>query len=60
MTPAQIRRATACPDCAADVESYEVGPGVYQVAVYHHECCPWWSAFKRRGGFGVRFGTESP
>jgi hypothetical protein len=35
LTQAQIRRVTACPDCNADMDSAEVGPGVYQVAVFH-------------------------
>lgn len=54
-TQAQIRRVTACPDCNADVDSAEVGPGVYQVAVFHDDTCPWLAAFERAGGYGVRF-----
>jgi hypothetical protein len=60
MTKAQIRRVTACPDCNADVDSIEVGPGVHQVFVYHDETCPWFAAFQRTGGYGVRFGCRRP
>lgn len=58
LTKAEIRRVAACPDCAADVDGIEVEPGVYQVAVFHDDTCPWFTAFQRDGGFGLRFGTE--
>ena len=57
MTAAQIRLVTACPDCGSDVEPIEVAPGVHQVFVFHDECCPWFAAFEKAGGYGIRFGT---
>ena len=48
-------RALACPDCDAAVTATEVAPRVYQVIVRHDECCPWFAAFQRNGGLGVRF-----
>jgi hypothetical protein len=49
LTPAQIRRIAACPDCAATVDGFEVEPGHYQVAVFHDSTCPW---------YAVRFGRR--
>jgi hypothetical protein len=43
------------PRLQRDVDSAEVGPGVYQVAVFHDDTCPWLAAFERAGGYGVRF-----
>jgi hypothetical protein len=60
LTQSQIRRAIACPDCAADVDSVEIEPGAYQVFVYHDLTCPWLSSFEHGGGFGVHFGREPP
>ena len=60
LNPAQIRHVAACPDCNADLDSVEVEPGIYQVFVFHDDTCPWFAAFKRDGGFGVRFGTGLP
>jgi hypothetical protein len=44
-----------CPDCNSDVTITEVAPHVYQGEVRHDECCPWFQAFRRAGGHGVRF-----
>jgi hypothetical protein len=58
LTEADIRRVAACPDCNADVDGYEVEPGVYRAVVFHDETCPWFTAFQRGGGLGVRFGIS--
>lgn len=57
LSQADIWHAAACPDCNADVDSVEVEPGFYQVFIAHDDTCPWFPAFKRHGGFGIRFGT---
>ena len=60
-TPQQMARATACPDCNSDVVLIEAAPRVYQAEVHHDDSCPWYRAFKRSGGLGVRFGhTQDP
>ncbi|MCV7150527.1 hypothetical protein [Mycolicibacterium pyrenivorans] len=55
LTPAEIQRVAACPDCGSEVESIQVEPGVYEVLVRHDDSCPWLAAFERDGGWGVRF-----
>jgi hypothetical protein len=50
----EIVRAAQCPDCDSRVSMTEVAPNVYRADVEHDETCPWFSAFKRDGGFGVR------
>lgn len=52
----QLLQATECPDCNSDVAITEVAPGVFQGAVEHDDSCPWFTAFKRAGGLGIRFG----
>ena len=50
----EIEHAAACPDCTADVSVIELAPGRYQGIVEHDDSCPWFAAFKRDGGIGVR------
>ncbi|BBX69709.1 hypothetical protein [Mycolicibacterium psychrotolerans] len=55
LTPADIRRVTSCPDCGSEVESIELEPSVYEAVVRHDDTCPWFAAFQRDRGYGVRF-----
>jgi hypothetical protein len=52
----QLLQATVCPDCDSNVTITEVAPNVYQGAVAHDDSCPWYAAFRRAGGVGVRLG----
>jgi hypothetical protein len=52
----QLLQAIVCPDCDSDVAITEVAPDVYQGTVEHDDSCPWFAAFKRAGGLGIRFG----
>jgi hypothetical protein len=55
LTDIERERVLACPDCNGDVTVAEVAPRAYHAFVQHDECCPWFAAFKRNGGLGVRF-----
>lgn len=52
--PRKLANVIACPDCTADVSVIEVAPGEYHGIVEHDDTCPWFAAFKRDGGIGVR------
>jgi hypothetical protein len=56
----QMLRAIRCPDCDSTTTITEVAPHVYQGAVAHDDSCPWFTQFKRAGGYGIRFGKGTP
>jgi hypothetical protein len=52
----QLLQAARCPDCDSNVTITEIAENVYQATVEHDDTCPWYTAFKRAGGLGLRFG----
>ena len=55
-----LARAVACPDCGSTVTLSKVAARVYSGMVEHDDTCPWYQAFQRRGGHGVRLATKDP
>jgi hypothetical protein len=51
----ELKKYAECPDCTADVIVSEVVPGIFNADVIHDDTCPWFQAFQRSGGMGVRF-----
>jgi hypothetical protein len=50
----KLLKTAACPDCDSNVTVVEVAPDIYEGLVAHDDSCPWFTAFKRAGGFGIR------
>ena len=50
--PARITKLLACPDCDSDTTLSDCG----HLEVRHDETCVWYTALKRAGGYGIRFG----
>jgi hypothetical protein len=48
----------ACPDCDSDVRVVQLALRVYRAEIAHDDTCPWFAAFKRSGGVGVRLIRE--
>jgi hypothetical protein len=51
----QLARTIRCPDGDADVTVVKVAARVYRGEVRHDASCPWFAAFERAGGYGIRF-----
>ena len=56
----QLARAVRCPDCDSEVSVTQVASRSYHGEVRHDDTCPWYAAFQRAGGHGIRFGGEEP
>ncbi|MBI3214736.1 MAG: hypothetical protein HYZ38_12990 [Mycobacterium sp.] len=53
-SPRQLEQYATCPDCDSTVSLVEIAPRVHQAQVQHDDTCPWFLAFQRNGGLGVR------